>query len=410
MTPDKLFLYDFKAQQHYSYNRLFEDLSCIENIPVYCHAHSLYDILLQMVAAALHKVDLILLDSDFSEAELHQLKITPNDLSLMKPVQPLGLNDQLELTLGFEKSMDWKLTLYTSGTTGLPKQVTHTLRSLIRAVRISQDHSENIWGFAYNPTHIAGQQVFFQALLNGNSIVNLFEASRDTVLDLIKEFHITNISATPTFYRMLLPLHEVYFSVRKLTSGGEKFDSRLSTELLKAFPNAKLRNIYASTEAGTILESREEGFTIKDESLCRIMDGELFIHRSLMGESSDIILESDVWYATGDMVEIIDEDPLCFRFLQRKNEMINVGGYKVNPYEVEQVLESHPHVRQAYVYGKANPVLGNILMADIVSNEPLTEKELRNFLSRLLQPYKVPRIINFVSSIELTRSGKMKRT
>lgn len=90
--------------------------------------------------------------------------------------------------------------------------------------------------------------------------------------------------------------------------------------------------------------------------------------------------------------------------------MVNVGGYKVNPYEVEQALEQHPLIKQAYIYGKANPVLGNILMADIVAVEPVSERELREFLSPLLQPFKIPRIINFVDSISLTRSGKLKRT
>lgn len=409
MTPDKLFLYDFKAQHHYSYNRFLEDLNAMQAVPLYCRAHSLYNILLQITSAALHKVDLILLDSDFSDLELHNLHLSLEQMEKRQEVESLCLNDLPELFSRMEASADWQLTLFTSGTTGIPKQVTHTLCSLTRAVRIAERHARDVWGFAYNPTHIAGLQVFFQALLNGNSLVNLFEGSRDTVLDLIREFHITNISATPTFFRMLLPLHETFDSVLKLTTGGEKFDARLSAELLQAFPHARLRNVYASTEAGTILESRDEGFCISDPTLCRIIDGELYIHKSLMGHGSELALTDDEWYATGDLVETLSEDPLRFRFLQRKNEMINVGGYKVNPGEVEQVLESHPHVKQAYVYGKANPVLGNVLMADIVNNEPVSEKELRNFLSRLVQPYKVPRMFNFVASIELTRTGKMKR-
>jgi acyl-coenzyme A synthetase/AMP-(fatty) acid ligase len=409
MTPDKLFLYDFKAQHHYSYNKFLEDLNAVQQVSLYCRAHSLYSILLQITAAAIHQVDLVLLDSDFSDLELNNLHLSIQQMEQQHAVEPVCLNDLPDLLSLLENTGDWHLTLFTSGTTGIPKQITHTMQSLTRAVRKAERHAQDVWGFAYNPTHIAGLQVFFQALLNGNSLVNLFEASRDTVLELIREFQITNISATPTFFRMLLPLHDKFDSVRKLTSGGEKFDARLSAELLQGFPNAKLRNVYASTEAGTILESKDEGFSITDSSLCRIIDGEFQIHKSLLGQGSELALIDGEWYATGDLVEILSEEPFRFRFLQRRNEMINIGGYKVNPCEVEQVLESHPHIRQSYVYGKANPVLGNVLMADIVSNEPLSEKELRNFLSRLLQPYKVPRVFNFVASIELTRSGKIKR-
>lgn len=405
----KLFLYDYRAQKHYSYANLCEDLSSATTVGKYCHTHGLYNILLHIISSIIHKVDLVLLDADFSDAELHSLHLSFDDLKGTVAVESVMIAETDDLLRLIQANQYWKLTLYTSGTTGLPKQVTHTLSSLTRAVRTNARHAEDIWGFAYNPTHIAGLQVFFQALLNGNSLINLFEASRDVVLASLKEFHITNISATPTFFRMLLPLHESFTSVTKLTSGGEKFDPRLVDELLKAFPNARLRNVYASTEAGTILESRDDGFCIQDNTLCKIENNELYIHRKLMGEGSELLLTDDEWYATGDLVEILSDEPLRFRFLQRKNEMINVGGYKVNPCEVEQALESHPHIRQAYVYGKANAVLGNVLIADIVTNEPVSEKELRNFLSRLLQPYKVPRILNFVAAIELTRTGKIKR-
>jgi acyl-coenzyme A synthetase/AMP-(fatty) acid ligase len=277
-------------------------------------------------------------------------------------------------------------------------------------VRVSDKHKSDIWGYAYNPTHIAGLQVFFQAILNGNTLINLFEAPREQIFNLIRSYHITNISATPTFYRLLLPITHKFETIKKLTSGGEKFDTNLSSNLLQAFPNARLRNVYASTEAGTILESRDDMFSIIDVSLCKIVEGELLIHTSMLGIGFEEAKAQSDWYATGDLVDIVETNPLRFKFLHRKNEMINVGGYKVNPLDVEQVMESNPHILQAYVYGKANPVLGNILIADIVADEPMAEKDLRAFLIPLLQPYKIPRIINFVESIALTRSGKVKRT
>jgi len=86
-----------------------------------------------------------------------------------------------------------------------------------------------------------------------------------------------------------------------------------------------------------------------------------------------------------------------------------VGGYKANPLEIEEALCSHPAITKAKVWGKANPVVGRILMADVVASTPCSEAEIRTFLKGRLQDFKIPRIISFVDNIETTRSGKVKR-
>lgn len=410
MMLDKIFLYDYQTSKHYTYGQLLADLSSLSIVERYCYKKEFYSILLAIIAANLHRIDLVLLDADFSFQELHNLRIDSAVLGKTEQVIPLAVDSVDKLTAQLSANQAWHVTLFTSGTTGIPKSVTHTFKSLTRAVRISPRHGDDIWGFAYNPTHIAGLQVFFQALLNGNTLINLFSAARHTILELIKSWQITNISATPTFYRMLFPLTEAYPSVKGITSGGEKFDAALSENLLTFYPNAKVRNIYASTEAGTMLEGENDTFLVKDDRYYRIVTNELYVHRSLLGKCGETPMEDDEWYATGDLVEIIQERPKKIRFLQRKNEMINVGGYKVNPLEVEESICTHHTVKQAYVYGKPNFLLGNILIADVVSDATVTEKEMREFLYSRLQPYKIPRIINFVNFIELTRSGKLKRT
>mgnify|MGYP000985105127 CR=1 FL=1 len=275
---DKIFLYDYKSGNRYSYNRLLADLNALSNLERYCYKQDLFSIFLTIIAANLHQIDLVLLDADFSSEELKKLRIDATKLEEKEPVIPLSINTIDELVEKLTVNHDWELTLFTSGTTGIPKSVTHTFKSLTRAVRISSRHTDDVWGFAYNPTHIAGLQVFYQALLNGNTLINLFPAVRHTVLDLIQSFQITNISATPTFYRLLFPLSGIYPSVKRLTSGGEKFDGALSEKLLDFFPNAKLRNIYASTEAGTMLEGVGDIFVLNDENCYRIVENELYVH------------------------------------------------------------------------------------------------------------------------------------
>jgi acyl-coenzyme A synthetase/AMP-(fatty) acid ligase len=112
------------------------------------------------------------------------------------------------------------------------------------------------------------------------------------------------------------------------------------------------------------------------------------------------------------LIEWVDEKSGLFRFKSRKNELINVGGYKVNPGEVEEVINSLDGIRQSLVYGKPNSVLGNVLCAEVQLNEGaiLNELEIRKALKGKLQDFKIPRRIKFVENFTLTRTGKLKRT
>jgi acyl-CoA synthetase (AMP-forming)/AMP-acid ligase II len=119
---------------------------------------------------------------------------------------------------------------------------------------------------------------------------------------------------------------------------------------------------------------------------------------------------TEEWYSTGDLIEILSENPTKFKFVSRKNEMINIGGYKVNPREVEEIICNIPSISNALVYSKQNSVLGNIICCDIVKEDKdLSELNIRKILQYKIQEYKIPRIIRFVDSIESTRTGKIKR-
>ncbi|MEG1543985.1 MAG: AMP-binding protein, partial [Tannerellaceae bacterium] len=278
-------------------------------------------------------------------------------------------------------------------------------------VRKGNNHNNDIWGFAYNPTHMAGLQVFFQAFLNGNTLIRLFGQNKESILSLINRYKISHLSATPTFYRLLLPADQKLVSVKRITSGGEKFDDHACKQLSAIFPNAKITNVYASTEAGTLFATQGDIFSIKEEMkhLIKIENNLLYLHRSLMGESTAIELDGE-WYNTGDLIEIISEFPFKFKFVSRQNEMINVGGYKVNPTEVEQAIRELSAVQDVFVYGKKNSVLGNVICSEVISSSSLlSEVYIREYLKTHLQEFKIPRIIKFVNSITTTRTGKIDR-
>lgn len=411
---NKLFFFDSINNVKYNYEDLIFELNRLEYIPKYLFTNDYFQIFKYLIGSIIYDIKITVLDYDFSKEEIISLGIRIEDLNSqhhIKNKKHIFLDSILDL---MKNSKNWEIALFTSGTTGRPKKVSHTFSNIARMVKVSDEKKNDIWGLAFNPTHIAGIQVFFQAFMNKNSIINLFGLNRNAIFDLIKKFNITNISATPTFFRLLLPFENKYSSIKRISCGGEKFDKKLGDELLKIFPNAKLLNIFASTEAGTIFSSRNDVFEIKDEFkyYIKVENNELFIHKNLLGNSDSLEIVDNNWYKTGDYVEILQSSPLRFRIVGRNNEMINVGGYKVNPTEVENIINSHPSVISSRVYNRKNSVLGNLLVADVktVKGINVNEKELRLFLEEKLQSYKVPRIINFIDDIELTRSGKIKRT
>jgi len=410
---NKLFYKDTIVGLEFSYEQLIMDLSNITTYNPYCKVDSYYEVFKQIIYSLLIGKEIILLDADFSKDELEKLLGNENQLLVelrqIDPIINLNFND---LQKRIEANKDsWKITLFTSGTTGLPKKITHSFESISRFVKKDDKRKDNVWGFAYNPTHMAGLQVFFQAFLNQNTIIRLFGVDRKASLVLINKYRITNISATPTFYRLLLPADTICDSVQNLTSGGEKFDANTLQHLQKMFPNSRIRNVYASTEAGTLFASHGDEFTLKSEmtNLIKIVNNELYLHHTLMGESESLKIVDD-WYATGDLIDIQNENPLIFKFVSRKTEMINTGGYKVNPSEIEEFIRKCNGVKEAFVYGKKSSLLGSIVCCEVVrSDDKLTEKNIREFLQGKLQEYKIPRMVKFVESLTTTRTGKLSR-
>jgi acyl-coenzyme A synthetase/AMP-(fatty) acid ligase len=408
-----IFLKDIDNEKLVTWDNLIDDITNTSIYNPYCKSADYYTVFKRIILSLLIDEEIILLDSDFTESELINLTGHSDYAEFIKPVDKRTVSVIANKKELIEKlcnsSKNWKITMFTSGTTGIPKKVSHDFKSITRFVKVSERNEKSIWGFAYNPTHMAGIQVFFQALLNGNSIVRLFGLNTKDIYTEIKNNEITHISATPTFYRLLLPFSETFPSVERITSGGEKFNEKTFKQLNEIFPNAKITNVYASTEAGTLFASQNDIFSVRPEyeSLIHIENNELLIHRSLMGSTGIIV---DEWYNTGDVIEIVSQKPLKFRFVNRKSEMINVGGYKVNPLEVEEAILALSGINNVRVYSKLNSVLGNIICCEVVTNSSqITESSIRTYLQSKIQEFKIPRIIRFVDELSTTRTGKLKR-
>ncbi len=305
----------------------------------------------------------------------------------------------------------FSVALITSGTSGKPKQVVHTLGSMRRNLRISPRYDDDVWALTYPLHHIAGVLVWAQAMANFNPIIDVAGLGPRETLCTLRKYQVTHISATPTYYRLLLTQGEVVETINSVTVGGEVLDDKLHTNLQKLFPKARLHNVYASTEAGMILQAEGELFGVPPNlsHKVQVRKNRVYVHSSQLGHLSGKV-ETDEWYDTGDEVEVVSSEPLRFRFLGRSRRVVNVGGEKVIPQEVERVLLEHPAVADAVVTGHNNSVTGELLQAEVIAKKPEpSEAELRSFMSRRLPPFKVPRIITFVSKLSTTHSGKAIR-
>jgi acyl-CoA synthetase (AMP-forming)/AMP-acid ligase II len=198
----------------------------------------------------------------------------------------------------------------------------------------------------------------------------------------------------------------------RLTSGGEKFEPSIQESLNEIFPNAKFRNVYAITEAGSVLQSDGELFQIPDELTDKVEiteDSELIVHQSLLGESVSEDIDGE-WFHTGDLVEFVSEDK--FRFVGRESDFVNIGGYRVNLHEVEKHINSLEEIEAAVVAARDSSVTGKILVAEIQPVEGIdpdtAQKRVNDAISHL-ERWKQPRIIDTVDQIEQSRSGKRIR-
>lgn len=304
------------------------------------------------------------------------------------------------------------IILSTSGTTGSPKPIRQSISKIARAVQISPKHADDVWGLAYQPTKIAGLQVLLQALCNGNTLVNLVGLSAPAARDRIREFQVSHLSATPTYFRLLAADSEPFPFVKAITVGGEVADSQLRARLQRIFPNAKFRNVYASSEIGTLLQSSGDAFLVPDplRDLVRIREGRLWVHQSLLADNLQHEHRDGFW-DTGDEVEIVSDDPLQLRITGRRSDWINVGGMKVNPHDVEALLGAMPGVLDARAYGLANSVTGSLVAAELSvdSSFSLTIADIRKRLQGSLPAYAIPRVIDFNKGIAISPAGKKER-
>ena len=320
-----------------------------------------------------------------------------------------------------QEHTDWVMS--TSGTTSTPKLVVHSLKSIQRTIRKgSIEGSIPIWGLLYDYTRFAGVQVLMQSLLSGATIIQPPESiTFEEQLAFLAKHGCNHLSGTPTMWRkILLSGRANTLDLQRITLGGEIADNKILQLLKLTYPNAKIRHIYASTEAGV-------GFSVADgkagfpSSLLtennygvrlKVAEGRLWVKNELVENqylNNNGTVSIDGWIDTGDCVSMSGDR---FFFLGRESGVINVGGNKVHPEQIEGVILSHPDVQLARVYEIKNPIVGALVAADIVLEDEKPSgftQELKTFLRSQLERYQVPVSITILENMEISNGGKIKR-
>ncbi len=302
------------------------------------------------------------------------------------------------------------LILYTSGSTGKPKAVVHDFSKLLKKFTLKRPALVTLNFLLFD--HWGGLNTLLHSLSNSSMLV-LPDADRnvDTICKLIEKFKIELLPATPSFLNMLIlsgafKRHDLS-SLRIISYGAEPMPESTLKAVLGYFPNVDLRQTYGMIELGVLRAKSEnnsslwvklggEGYDL------RVVDGILQIKSdsTMLGYvNAPMPVTEDGYFITGDMVEQQGE---YLKILGRKSDIINIGGQKVYPSEIETVLLQIDEVEDATVVGETHALMGSIVVANIKTTGQISQNELirkiKRECARQLQRYMVPSRINITNN------------
>jgi len=333
-------------------------------------------------------------------------------------------------TITFERSLDHPLfsqlqrrgapglVLFSSGSTGRSKASLLDFNTLLEKFRVVRPAYRTLVFLSLD--HIGGVNTLFHVLCHGGTAVTADQRSPDAVCATIQAHRIQLLPTTPTFIRMLLISDAIgrydLSSLQIITYGTEPMPENTLAHARSALPLVRFKQTYGLSELG-IMATQSRG----SDSVWLKLGGRGFEHKIVDGvlwvRSSSAMLgylnaqspfDTDGWFNTQDLVEIDGE---YIRILGRKSELINVGGEKVHPAEIENVLLAFDNVKDATVYGRPNPITGQIVAARITPIRPEDpdglRRRLRSFCQGRLERFKVPTVIEITEGAQ--HSSRFKK-
>jgi len=311
------------------------------------------------------------------------------------------------------------LILFSSGTSGAPKAMVQDFGKLL-ATYESRRESDLAMLALLGFDHIGGINTLLNTLAAGSLLAVPASRSPADVAATIARHRVAILPASPTFLNLLLTagLTGELASLRVITYGTEPMPESLLARLKTAFPRVRFIQTFGTSETGiTRTESPEPGSTFlrfEDPNLeWKVIDDELWLRSrtQIAGylNASNERFTADGWFRTGDKVEQGPDGTL--RILGRMGEMINVGGEKLMPAEVEAIVLGVAGVADCRVRGEPHPLTGQTVVVDVVSTQADQEalrSEIRTACRQRLARHKIPTRVTFVPSVSGERLKKLR--
>jgi long-chain acyl-CoA synthetase len=312
------------------------------------------------------------------------------------------------------------LILFTSGSSGRPKAVVHALEGLLAKFRAPRRAWRTVSFLLFD--HIGGLNTLFYTLANLGCTVVPQDRSVDAVCRAIEHHRAELLPTTPSFLNLLLmqDAQERFdlSSIQRITYGTEVMPARTLDAANRAFPGVRFQQTYGLSEVGILRSASQSDSSLLvkiggEDYQTRVVDGRLQIRArtSMLGYlNAASPFDAAGWLDTGDVVQQAGD---YYRILGRESDVINVGGQKVSPDEVEQVLANLPGVIEAVVYGEEHAILGQIVAATLHMNSPTPTADIRRRVAAhcrgRLQPFMVPQKVRVVSEPLLSDRFKKLR-
>ena len=353
---------------------------------------------------------------DISQVEF-VFKIDNNDIITSESLSNKSGNNYYKI---IKKRKHPGLVLFSSGTSGEPKAAVHDFIGLLKKFRTRRKSLRTINFLLFD--HWGGLNTMFYILSNGGTVITAKNRDPDSVCSLIEKYKIELLPSTPTFLNLLLisGAYQNYNlnSLKIISYGTEPMSKNTLSRVKNKFPNVRLIQTYGLIELG-VMRSKSE----KNDSLWVKVGGEGYqtriINNILQIKADSAMLgylnapspfTKDGYFITGDKVLQKGD---YIKILGRDSEIINVGGQKVYPQEVENIIQEMDNVLDVTVFGESNPLIGNIVCANVVlsvdEDKMVFSTRLKKFCVTKMEKYKVPVKVELSNNKLYSNRFKKKR-
>ena len=422
---DRIYTYEEFIKQIKDYKNILDKHNISSKVVVILGDYSFYN--LALFFALYENKNIIVpitsnikkVQDDFIEESFCQTIIKTDEKNLL--IQNLKTTSSHNMIDNLIEKNSSGLILFSSGSTGKPKAMIHNLDTLIDSFKDKKEKSMNMLVFLMFD-HIGGLNTVFNALCMGACLIIPKIKDAKTICELIEKYKIMVLPSSPTFLNLIL-ISEEYknydlSSLRMITYGTETMPQSLLLKLKEVFPKVKFLQTFGTSETGisTTSSKSSNSLFMKLEDIngeYKIVENELWLRSKtqVLGylNASMDSFTSDGWFKTGDLVEVDGE---YIKIIGRAKEVINVGGQKVLPSEIESIILEMEEISDCMVYAEQNAITGQTVVCDVVLNKNIEniKKRVRVFCKDRLDAYKIPTKVNVVDKTNFSdRFKKIRR-